>query len=37
MIEDKLAKDLGISRTPVREALNRLAQDGLVELKDRQT
>ena len=32
MIEDELAEDLGISRTPIREALNRLAQDGLVEL-----
>ena len=32
LIEDELAEDLGISRTPIREALNRLAQDGLVEL-----
>ena len=32
LIEDELAQDLGISRTPIREALNRLAQDGLIEL-----
>src|SRR5512147_3090502 len=28
--ENKLARTLGISRTPVREALNRLEQEGLV-------
>lgn len=32
LIEDELAEDIGISRTPIREALNRLAQDGLIEL-----
>jgi DNA-binding GntR family transcriptional regulator len=30
LAEDGLAKELGVSRTPVREALNRLTQDGLV-------
>ncbi|TQR21330.1 GntR family transcriptional regulator [Psychrobacillus vulpis] len=30
--EEKLAADLGISRTPIREALKRLAADGLVNL-----
>jgi len=30
--EPGLAQELGISRTPVREALHRLAQEGLVEL-----
>lgn len=32
LVEEGLAGDLGVSRTPVREALNRLAQDGLVTL-----
>ena len=30
LTEDHLAKELGVSRTPIREAMNRLAQDGLV-------
>src|SRR5215469_4944539 len=30
LVEDQLARDVGISRTPVREALRRLAADGLV-------
>ena len=30
--EEKLALDLGISRTPIREALKRLATEGLVQL-----
>jgi DNA-binding GntR family transcriptional regulator len=33
--EDALAKRLGISRTPIREALRRLAEDGLVAAGDR--
>lgn len=33
--ERKLASQLGISRTPIREALARLAQDGLVEIQPR--
>lgn len=30
LVEDQLAREAGISRTPVREALRRLAADGLV-------
>lgn len=33
--ERQLAESLGISRTPIREALARLAQDGLVEILPR--
>ena len=33
--ERKLAEQLGFSRTPIREALARLAQDGLVEIQPR--
>lgn len=32
LVETELARNLGISRTPIREALNRLVQDGLIEL-----
>lgn len=32
LTEDRLAAELGVSRTPIREALNRLAQDGLVTI-----
>lgn len=31
--QEVLAHDLGISRTPLREALNRLAADGLIEFR----
>lgn len=30
LVESELARDLGVSRTPVREAIRRLAADGLV-------
>lgn len=33
--ERRLSEDLGISRTPLREALARLEQEGLVEIKPR--
>lgn len=32
---EKLEKKLGVSRTPLRDAINRLEQDGLVEIKPR--
>ncbi len=33
--ESELAAELGVSRTPVREALHRLAQEGMVDLQPR--
>lgn len=35
LFEDKIASDLGVSRNPVREALQALAQEGFVELLPR--
>lgn len=32
LVEDRLARDLGVSRTPVREALARVAIEGLVQM-----
>ncbi len=32
IVQEQLAEDLGVSRTPVREALNRLMQEDLVEV-----
>jgi DNA-binding GntR family transcriptional regulator len=32
---EELIEELGISRTPLRDALNRLQQDGLIEVKPR--
>jgi len=31
--EDFLAKELGVSKTPIREALSKLAHDGIVEIR----
>lgn len=35
IIEENIARTLGVSRTPIREALKRLAQEGLVEITPR--
>ncbi|NJN19323.1 MAG: GntR family transcriptional regulator [Oscillochloris sp.] len=32
LVEDRLARDLGVSRTPIREALTRVAIEGLVQI-----
>ena len=31
LIEERLSEDLGLSRTPVREAIRRLTQEGFIE------
>jgi DNA-binding GntR family transcriptional regulator len=36
LVESRLARQLGVSRIPVREALQRLSQDGWVDLRPRQ-
>jgi DNA-binding GntR family transcriptional regulator len=36
LVESRLAQQLGVSRIPLREALQRLSQDGWVELRPRQ-
>ena len=35
LVEDEIASRLGVSRTPVRESIQRLAVDGLVESRRR--
>ena len=35
LIEEQLAEELGISRTPLRDAITRLAKDGLVDIERR--
>lgn len=32
LVEEQIAEEVGVSRTPVREALNRLGQEGLVKI-----
>jgi DNA-binding GntR family transcriptional regulator len=36
LVESRLARQLGVSRIPLREALQRLSQDGWVDLRPRQ-
>jgi DNA-binding GntR family transcriptional regulator len=37
LLEEDLSKKLGISRTPIRSALQRLSYDGLVDIGDKKT
>ncbi|MEW9503337.1 GntR family transcriptional regulator, partial [Jeotgalibacillus marinus] len=33
LVEERLAEEIGVSRTPVREAIRRLEQEGLIKKK----
>ena len=35
IVYEQLIQELGVSRTPLRDAINRLVQDGLIEVKPR--
>ena len=35
ILYDQLTKEVGVSKTPLRDAINRLQQDGLVEIRSR--
>lgn len=33
LVEERLAEEIGVSRTPIREAIRRLEQEGLIKRK----